>query len=144
MDNECMLYAGAISSKGYAQKNVKINGVWKNRQLHREMYITFKGDIPEKFVIDHLCRNRSCINPDHLEAVTNEENIRRGERPSYYTETCNNEHVLAEVGFSYMKGNRRRCLECNRIYWATYSKQILDKKKIRNREYYLKHKKATD
>lgn len=46
--------------------------------LHRELYLVEVGDIPDKYVLDHLCRNRSCINTAHLEPVTNAENIRRG------------------------------------------------------------------
>ena len=42
----------------------------------------FKGTIPQGLVIDHLCRNKSCVNPAHLEAVTNTENVLRGEAPS--------------------------------------------------------------
>jgi hypothetical protein len=45
---------------------------------HRTMYRKHKGEIPEGMQIDHLCRVRACINPDHLEVVTRSENARRG------------------------------------------------------------------
>jgi len=48
---------------------------------HRLAYERARGPIPDGLVIDHLCRNRWCCNPDHLEAVTNEENILRGFSP---------------------------------------------------------------
>ena len=50
---------------------------------HRFCYKLFKGNIPNDLVLDHLCRNPSCINPDHLEVVTQKENCIRGETGHY-------------------------------------------------------------
>jgi hypothetical protein len=46
--------------------------------VHRDVYEQLVGPIPEGLVLDHLCRNRSCCNPAHLEPVTTAENVRRG------------------------------------------------------------------
>ena len=54
--------------------------IWFNRKntlVHRIMYQIHKGDIPDGKEIDHLCRNKGCVNPDHLEAVSHRENMLR-------------------------------------------------------------------
>lgn len=71
----CMPWPGLINHKGYGK--ISIGG--KGRQAHRAVYENVVGPIPDGLVIDHLCRNRCCVNPDHMEPVTNRENILRGE-----------------------------------------------------------------
>lgn len=75
----CWLWLGATNEKGYALINVKsLNGTWATRRAHRVAYEAAQGAIPKELVIDHKCRVRCCVNPYHLEPVTNAENIRRG------------------------------------------------------------------
>jgi len=69
----CWLWAGAPSGTGYA--GTHIGG--KNMLVHRYSYILDGNDIPEDLELDHLCRNKLCVNPKHLEAVTHEENMKR-------------------------------------------------------------------
>lgn len=72
----CWLWTGAWSERtgyGFIQ-----NGEGKMDQAHRVSHRLFKGPIPEGLEIDHLCRVRCCVNPDHLEAVTRKVNIQRG------------------------------------------------------------------
>lgn len=78
--NGCWEWQGAVNKGGYGNFGKKTD---KQRQYyaHRVSYSVFVGEIPDGMVIDHLCRNRRCINPAHLEAVTSKENNMRGESP---------------------------------------------------------------
>lgn len=71
----CWIWTGAITHLGYGH-------IWdqgRNRRVHRVAYENLVGPIPEGLHLDHLCRNRACCNPDHLEPVTSGENTLRGE-----------------------------------------------------------------
>jgi hypothetical protein len=70
----CWIWQGTVERDGYGR--AYING--KKELAHRAIYKQKHGTIPAGFVLDHLCRVRACVNPDHLEVVTIAENIRRG------------------------------------------------------------------
>lgn len=110
----CWKWLGSKTPEGYG----KIQ--WSAKTTvgaHRLAYVLLKGPIPNGFTIDHLCRNPSCVNPDHLEAVTLRENILRGTGPT--ANQARQTHCLRGHEFTphntAMQGNRRRCLECRRI-----------------------------
>jgi HNH endonuclease len=115
----CWLWFGAQISEGYGQ--LVVDG--KRAGAHRLAHERWVGPIPCGFVIDHLCRNPSCVNPEHLEAVTTRENLLRGVGPSAQNAVkthCLRGHELAGANIRETKKGRI-CRECERSYiraWA--------------------------
>ncbi|WP_280476053.1 HNH endonuclease signature motif containing protein [Nocardia asiatica] len=112
----CWEWQRSKCTSGYGQ--AKRQG--KLHQTHRLSYETFTGPIPDGLQIDHVsargCRARHCCNPAHLEAVTQAENIRRGEAPGMVTKrtgVCRRGHEM--TGDNVMRSSRQTaCRECHR------------------------------
>lgn len=73
----CWNWTGAVTRGGYGRASVKIGDRHRGTSAHRASWIAHNGPVSPGLEVDHLCRNRSCINPDHLEPVTRAENNRR-------------------------------------------------------------------
>lgn len=106
----CWEFLGTPDYKGYGRAWYA-GRMWK---LHRLSYQTYRGELDTALQIDHVCRNRLCANPDHLEQVTVRENLLRGDtitaRNSRKTH-CANGHEYTPENTSYTS-NGRRCRQC--------------------------------
>lgn len=115
----CWMWAGAKGGRGYGH----IGDQGKVRGAHRVAYEFAKGPIPKGLTIDHLCRQRDCCNPDHLEAVTNKVNILRGVGTGAKNARkahCERGHRFSiENTYTPSKGGRG-CRECRREYIRSY------------------------
>ncbi len=123
---ECWQWTGSIRPNGYASFYVDN----KTTSAHRFAYTAFIGPIPEGLVIDHLCRNRSCVKPAHLESVPQRQNVLRGASVTAEVvrrNSCVNGHELTEDNVYRWRGrpDQRMCRACHRVrqYARTYGKR---------------------
>ena len=97
----------------------------KKPYLHRVIYETLVGPIREGLFLDHLCKERSCCNPAHLEQVTNQENIRRGDTGKHQSELthCPANHEYNESN-TYKYRNMRFCRKCRTLTQQRYLRRL--------------------
>lgn len=105
-DAGCILWTGPDNGVGYGR--IRFQG--RLTYTHRLSYELAVGPIPDGMEIDHLCRNPACLRPDHLEAVTHQENIQRGIRSM--RPTCPYGHLFTEENTHRTKDGHRQCRTC--------------------------------
>lgn len=118
--NGCWNWTGfKQSGYGVTSKNGKV------KKAHRIVYEMLVGPVKKGLCLDHLCRNRSCCNPNHLEQVTLKENILRGEgitAKNARRTHCKNNHPFDKENTFWKKGGGRRCKKCLSDYQRKYYK----------------------
>jgi hypothetical protein len=123
MMTDCIESKKGITTNGYSR--IRINN--KNVQAHRWAWELVNGQIPEDFVIDHICRNRKCVLPEHLRMITQQENIMAGLHNIDNRSHCNQGHPFVKENVMIRKSGKRECAECNRIRArANYAKKVAE------------------
>lgn len=103
----CWVWLGQIANK-YGYGTMWLNG--RKVTAQRASWILLRGQIPDKYEIDHKCNNPSCVNPDHLRPLTKKENLAQRVLTKKY---CRKGHPLADGNLIYEKGGTvRRCKIC--------------------------------
>ena len=132
-DSGCREWQAQIGNHGY--------GVFyaqnKCMLAHRYSYEATLNDIPAGYQIDHLCKNRKCVNPEHLEPVTQTENIARGNAGKYLKDKthCRNGHEYAGENLLIVNnGKSRACRICVNKSRKKYRDAHKDKNIICNRD----------
>lgn len=125
----CWLWKAGGLSDGYGCFRIGRRGDGSRRMIlaHRFAYELFRGPIPAALTLDHLCRSRACVNPDHLEPVTMQTNILRGEHPEFsgLLTHCKHGHPFDVFNtYYYAPTKRRMCRTCgNQRKRAAYQAQ---------------------
>ena len=115
----CWEWTKSLDGGGYGRMvtGSHVDGTRRLRKTHRLAYEEWVGPIPAGLHLDHLCRNRKCCNPEHLEPVTPRVNVLRSEAPSarYAVQThCIRGHEFTPDNIANSSDGHRRCKECNR------------------------------
>jgi hypothetical protein len=108
----CIRWQGEKDRSGYGFVRAMNAGRRGHYGAHRIAYLLANESIPAGLVLDHLCHTRDCVNADHLQPVTNAENLHRG-RPVHQTH-CKQGHALDGENLTHYTRGGRRCKECSR------------------------------
>lgn len=123
VDESCWIWAYVTNQNGYGR--YQITRSQPAVMAHRYAYELAYGPIPKGRVLDHLCRNPSCVRPDHLDAVTQGENLRRGLPSNDSSGTCRRAlHPWTAENILVDGSGHRRCRQCREgSEWAAHKRR---------------------
>ena len=108
----CWLWLGPLETTGYGTIAISQRPTRK-RLVHRHAYEMLRGPIPADMTIDHLCKVKHCVNPDHMEIVTRSENTKRA---NPFLEHCKRGHPLSGSNLYFPpSGGARQCRACKSL-----------------------------
>ncbi len=107
---DCWIWTASLRGGGYG--SFWIGG--RSVLAHRQAYLWEHGSVPAGAVLDHLCRNRRCVRPSHIEAVSNAENVRRGATAFAFTGKClaGLHEAVGDNIYVQNRGTARACRAC--------------------------------
>jgi hypothetical protein len=120
----CWNWNACVNAQGYGR--VSSGRPRLTIYAHRASYEAFVGSVPKGLELDHLCRNRRCVNPEHLEPVTHRENVRRGEAAERAAAkrraapACRAGHAFDAANTYISAQGKRRCRTCQRAAMARH------------------------
>lgn len=128
----CVIWLGPLNKNGYGKMitGYKSEGTRRTAWAHRLVYEYFVGPIPAGLDLDHKCRVRCCVNPNHLEPVTRKENMRRGmhatsvKARNVLRTHCKNGHPLSGDNL-YLNSGHRVCRTCKKAWSKAYDARTI-------------------
>ena len=125
-ETDCWNYTGSIAPNGYGRAAILVRkGKYRTMAVHRFVYERTLGSIPEGHELHHLCHNRACCNPRHLEPLTRLEHVAREPRSKKKTH-CKRGHEFTPEN-TRISGGLRTCRACHRMHSNNhYAKKIAD------------------
>jgi len=120
----CWIWKGALDKQGYGFFSINR----KLKRAHRVSYEHWNDELDSNLVIDHLCRNPSCVNPEHLQQVTIQQNLLRGMGLGVFNSKktyCPKNHPLSGENLYLRSDGKRACRLCRKeADRRTYQKKI--------------------
>ncbi len=116
IDGDCWVWMASKNQKGYGRMVITDSDGKRTKVVHRVIYEHINGPLPKGLEIDHLCKNRACFNPSHIEAVTHKENCRRGNVGAHFGNKthCPSGHPYSGDNLYISLKGSRSCRECTR------------------------------